>query len=386
LIKSLVRKVRKDSANILSFLSPSSKVFGPPKGYYANTDEYFEKKPSSGSKTLLNKETFPSSSCTASEKVEEKLFERHLVAIRDGRINLDPWAFITNDDKLLFKESSCYGPRPEEHWIFRSLKLPKSRRLEGKTLFLSARTNYWHLLMDELSDLTLLEINGIKPTGYDRVICESYPYPAGQELQEIFGLGKIRQASLRKDLHIECEELHFLTGSFCLSPKAVGLVRSKIMNWVERGSAQDTKEAGTKLVISRADADTRMWLNENECFEKLAPLGFKLINTSKMSLIDQVTAFSKAEIILGSHGAGLTNLLFMAPESQVIEIRSKEQGGEYSSADCFQQLSNILRLRHHVFPCEGIERKDLKGRSIEDADLLPDPEALLAFVRKTFHD
>ena len=105
MIKSLVRKVRKDSANILSFLSPGSKVFGPPKGYYANTDEYLEKKPSSGSKTLLNKETLPSSLCKASERVEEKLFERHLVAIRDGRINLDPWAFITNDDKLLFKES-----------------------------------------------------------------------------------------------------------------------------------------------------------------------------------------------------------------------------------------------------------------------------------------
>jgi capsular polysaccharide biosynthesis protein len=61
-------------------------------------------------------------------------------------------------------------------------------------------------------------------------------------------------------------------------------------------------------------------------------LDFKLIDPSKLSLSQQVEAFSNAEIILGPHGAGLTNIMFCNPGTKVIEIRSQEQGGDYSSA------------------------------------------------------
>jgi capsular polysaccharide biosynthesis protein len=114
--------------------------------------------------------------------------------------------------------------------------------------------------------------------------------------------------------------------------------------------------------------------------ELLDELGFKLIDPSKLSLSQQVEAFSNAEIILGPHGAGLTNIMFCNQGTKVIEIRSQEQGGDYSSATCYGELSKMMDIEHHVFKCEQVKRKELKGRSLEDADLVPDPEKLKNFV------
>lgn len=310
---------------------------------------------------------------------QQQNFVRNLVSIKKGRINLNPWAFITKDDKLLFKESSCYGPIPEDHWVFRSIKLPKIHELKGKTLFLSSRSNYWHLLADELCDLSLLINSRIKINEFDHIIFEKSPFSAGKELQEIFGLHQLNQVSLQELLHIECEELFFFTGTFCLSKHALSLVQYKIKSSLIQCSSNSGGNSN-RIIVSRGSSTTRRWLNENECKESLNTLGFELIDPSKLSLSEQVKAFSSAEIILGPHGAGLTNIMFCNPGTKVIEIRSQEQGGEYSSANCYEELSSIFRVKHHTFDCPSTERKDLKGRSIEDADLVPDPIKLMNFI------
>jgi len=370
LIKDLKNWAKYEIANLITKVSPSSKIFGPPSGHYTDIDEYLKHNSKAGTKKLLLDEKATD---------QHQNFARHLVSITNGRINLNPWSFITEDDKLLFKESSCYGPVPEDHWVFRSIKLPKLHKLAGKTLFLSSRSNYWHLLADELCDLTLLTESGINLNEFDQIVFEKSPFTAGKELQKNFTLDQVNQVSLQKHLHIECEELSFFTGTFCLSKHALSLVKYKIESFLELSLAKSGKSS-KRIIVSRGSSTTRRWLNENDCINLLDTLNFKLIDPSKLSLSQQVEAFSNAEIILGPHGAGLTNIMFCSPGTKVIEIRSQEQGGEYSSANCYEELSSIFRVKHHTFDCPSTERKDLKGRSIEDADLVPDPIKLMNFI------
>jgi len=355
---------------LLSTISPNSKIFGPPNGYYVDVDDYLKYNHNVGSKKLLLQE----------KKTQQiQCNERYHVTLKDARVNLNPWSFITADDKLLFKESSCYGPEPEEHWVFRTIKLPMAKKLNGKTLFLSSRSNYWHLLAEELCDLYLLFESGVKLSNFDQIIFEKPPSPACQTLHEIFGLDQVKQVSLQRNLHLESEELHFFTGTFCLSKHALKNVTKKILNHF--GFSHEThKDKPKAIVVSRGSSTTRRWLNEDECMGVLNSLGFKLIDPSKMSLIEQINTFSRAEVIVGAHGAGLTNLMFSCPGTKVIEIRSNEQGGEYSSATCYEELSDIMGMEHHIFQCPSIQRMDLKGRSIEDADLVPNPKQLKQFL------
>ena len=370
MINKLRNWVKYKVASLITKVSFSSKIFGHPKGHYTGVEEYLSHNPEAGTKKLLLEERVPD---------KQKNFVRHLVSIRNGRINLDPWSFITDDDKLLFSESSCYGPNPEDHWVFRSIKLPKVHKFAGNTLFLSCRNNYWHLLADELCDLSLLTESGINLNEFDQIVFENSHYNTGKQLQEIFGLSKVNQVSLNKFLHIECEKLFFFKGTFCLSKHALSLVKYKIKSYLAESSAK-SRESNKRIVVSRGTSNTRRWLNEDECMITLNSLGFKLIDPSKLSLSEQVDAFSNAEIILGPHGAGLTNLMFCNPGTKVIEIRAQEQGGEYSSATCYEELSDIFGVEHHTFPCSCIKRKELKGRSIEDADLIPDPRRLMNFI------
>lgn len=370
MIKDLKNWAKYEIANLITKVSPSSKIFGPPSGHYTDIDEYLKHNSEAGTKKLLLDEKATD---------QHQNFARHLASITNGRINLNPWSFITEDDKLLFKESSCYGPVPEDHWVFRSIKLPKLHKLAGKTLFLSSRCNYWHLLADELCDLTLLTESGINLNEFDQIVFEKSYFNAGKELQAIFGLNQASQVSLNKFLQIECEELYFFTGTFCLSKHALSLVKYKIDSFLELSWSKSGKSS-KRIIVSRGSSTTRRWLNENDCINLLDTLNFKLIDPSKLSLSQQVEAFSNAEIILGPHGAGLTNIMFCSPGTKVIEIRSQEQGGEYSSANCYEELSSIFRVKHHTFDCPSTERKDLKGRSIEDADLVPDPIKLMNFI------
>jgi capsular polysaccharide biosynthesis protein len=307
-------------------------------------------------------------------------FKLHLIILLNGRINLEPWAIITKDDKLLFGESSCYGPYPAEHWIFRTIKLPKPIHLTGKTLFISSRTNYWHLIANELCNLVALELSGIEVNHFDHIIFEKHTDKGGDDLHKIFSLQQHKQISISKNKHFICDELNFFSSPASLSKTLICAVKQKILSSFKYVDTNPTFSYPKRIAISRVSSSTRRWINEGECMQLLSSQGFHSVILENMNLLDQINIFRNADIILGPHGAGFTNLIFASPTTKIVEIRSEKQGGDYSSATCYEELSSILEIEHHVFHCPSIERKDLKGRAIEDADLVPDPEKLKNFV------
>lgn len=74
-----------------------------------------------------------------------------------------------------------------------------------------------------------------------------------------------------------------------------------------------------RVYLSRKDAEMRRVLNEPEVEVLLRMHGFESVQTEHMSVPEQVELFSKAEIIVGPHGAGLTNAVF-ASAPHVIEF------------------------------------------------------------------
>jgi capsular polysaccharide biosynthesis protein len=60
--------------------------------------------------------------------------------------------------------------------------------------------------------------------------------------------------------------------------------------------------------------------NEAELAEALRPLGFTTFVAGQAPVIEQIRAFSRARVIVGAHGAGLTNLIFAPPGAFVLEI------------------------------------------------------------------
>ena len=54
----------------------------------------------------------------------------------------------------------------------------------------------------------------------------------------------------------------------------------------------------------------RKLVNESEIKSRLEKVGFQSVKLSNISLENQIQIFKNAEIIVGLHGAGFTNLIF----------------------------------------------------------------------------
>jgi hypothetical protein len=72
-----------------------------------------------------------------------------------------------------------------------------------------------------------------------------------------------------------------------------------------------------KIYIERKN---RRLKNEKEVQAVLLKMGFTILRLENINLDDQIIIFSNARIIIGFHGAGLSNLLFCDPSVQVLEI------------------------------------------------------------------
>lgn len=75
-----------------------------------------------------------------------------------------------------------------------------------------------------------------------------------------------------------------------------------------------------RLLVSRVDSPWRRLGNEAEVAAVLAPLGFEVIVPGRLAFADQIAAFRDATHVVAPHGAGLANILFCAPGTQVLEV------------------------------------------------------------------
>jgi hypothetical protein len=83
-----------------------------------------------------------------------------------------------------------------------------------------------------------------------------------------------------------------------------------------------------KIYVQRPADGWRGLENDDAVRHLLEDRGFVAIRPEEHLLLDQITLFSQASVIVGMHGAGLTNVLF-APEAHLIELVGSYGGPEY---------------------------------------------------------
>lgn len=80
---------------------------------------------------------------------------------------------------------------------------------------------------------------------------------------------------------------------------------------------------GEYLYVSRDDASGRRLLNEQDLLARLHPGRWQRIVCSGLSVAEQIAAFRRARVVVGPHGAGLTNVMFCRPGTRFIELNCR---------------------------------------------------------------
>jgi capsular polysaccharide biosynthesis protein len=92
------------------------------------------------------------------------------------------------------------------------------------------------------------------------------------------------------------------------------------MKTIDRFSRSHPRER--KIYISRWKCGTRKVLNETDLLAPLREEGFERVTLEDLSFLEQVRLFASAQFVVGAHGAGLSNLVFCAPGTRVVELFS----------------------------------------------------------------
>jgi capsular polysaccharide biosynthesis protein len=116
------------------------------------------------------------------------------------------------------------------------------------------------------------------------------------------------------------------------------LTRSMIEYLKISGKGQDREKAPKQIYVSRRGYDNRQMRNEAQLSNALSALGFTRICPELLSVDDQISTFSNAEVIVGEIGAALSNAAFAPEGCRVIEIIP-----ELKSSIWIKNLSALLR-------------------------------------------
>ena len=90
---------------------------------------------------------------------------------------------------------------------------------------------------------------------------------------------------------------------------------------IEETGLSDINSAD-KIFISRDPLRNggRRLSNHDEVVDAFVERGFKIVVPEDHSVAQQAEIFSKARVVAASHGAGLTNIAFCQPGTQIVEF------------------------------------------------------------------
>jgi capsular polysaccharide biosynthesis protein len=117
-------------------------------------------------------------------------------------------------------------------------------------------------------------------------------------------------------------------------------LRSRLLSAL-RIAPRPNAAGGRRLFVVRRDVQRPRLINEAEIADTLAGLGFEAVALSGQSVAAQAALFAEAEIIVGAHGAGLTNALFAPNGAALLELH-----GVSERPDFFERIGDEKRFWH----------------------------------------
>ena len=247
----------------------------------------------------------------------------YVALLRDVEVETSDWAILDGEkvynseahNRALRKCAFVQGRASPDNKTFLFKLPPISRALDEACVHLGGDHNYCHWITRNLIKLALLE--GTPYAELPLLINEDLRRHQ-REYLDLLGIPDRRLIKLPRPSVVRCRELVVPTSLTNHVKMGIGTqwLRRQLAPWIESGPPTE------RLFVSRRDATVRRLLNESELEAALIPLGFSSIVPGEMSVREQIRRFSRAQVIVGAHGAAFANLVFAPAGTQVVEINS----------------------------------------------------------------
>ncbi len=218
------------------------------------------------------------------------------------------------------------------------------RRLSRGMVWMNAGAgaNYGHFLFDALPPLLWAERAGL--------LARHAPLSPllSRWQRDLVARAGIRTAlrEVRDDV-VAVDHLILTTAQNHYLHRAGGMLRD-LGGVLAASAAGEAQGDGPPVYLGRRWQTGRIIVNEAALLEGLRARGVRILQPGRMRVADQAAAVGGARILLGPSGAGLANLVFLAPGARVIEIRPGPVQEPWLDLACAN-----LGLEHRIIRAPG---------------------------------
>lgn len=245
--------------------------------------------------------------------------------------------------------------------ILRLQQAPKrNQRVEYDFLFPMIKRpsfSYYHWLVEYLPRVRALEHYERATDETPDILIEPSPPDWLLDTLELVGIQQERCVEwegkeARVDRLVVPKHFEKSRGEFLYpAPEDYQWLRSRVLSHEEVRNIP-TGEFSDRIYISRQDATERRVVNFEEVTDTLRSMGFVPYELEELSFAEQARMFSQAEMIVGPHGAGLTNVVFASDSAQIIDLINEDRltpGPDY--AYYYFVIAYLLGLEYDYLNC-----------------------------------
>jgi hypothetical protein len=198
----------------------------------------------------------------------------------------------------------------------------------------AGKTSYFHWMFDVLPRLKILK-KIIKKQKNIYYLLPSLRYEFQKETIKKLKISLNKCLSSDEFKHISSDNLIVADHPYTFDnnpSKSILHIPSWIIKWLKQKLFFNKKVKNNypkKIYIDRSDSNfskIRYITNEDEVKNTLKLENFSFVSLSSISFEQQAQMFYNADIIVGLHGAGFTNIIFSKPGCKIIELQSKTAG------------------------------------------------------------
>ena len=242
--------------------------------------------------------------------------------------------------------------------------LPKTKVVKESNVFILTdiwSTGPYHFYVDVLSKILELRehfdwnLDKIKVLLFDDTFTDKVTIPLFKDL----GLGGVKILKLKRN------EQYVLLGSnyFVTKPHIMGSnnprVIPKVYDFIQGNLVKyrKTLDANSyKGIYYYRTGLYRKVVNDQEIIEELTGLGFYCTSFDEFSYIEAFQLMQQTTFFVGIHGGGMTNMMFLPPNSSVIEIKNDNPD---PNSHCYWHLARSLRFDYTMFVADTIGKSNV---------------------------
>lgn len=309
-----------------------------------------------------------------------------------GRVLADP-AFLNigitdNKSRLIGGVSFQYNKQTindvSTNAILKARFFREPTRISGSVFSMingaGGANNYFHWMYDALPRINLLEESGFKVDFY---LAPGLSRRFQKETLQTLGIDESQTVDFSAVRHIIADQLIVSNsaGDTLERTSSQGIFYPRWVVEFLRKKFWPVKTGkfsmGQAIYISRRDVNSRKIINETELIEAFEKHNIKIYTLEDMPFTDQVGLFYSASLVVAPHGAGLANLAFCRPGTQVLEIFPS-----HFVKALYAYISFIAGLKYNYYIGEGV------GNSKKSIyrDFRVDATALTAIMANIWQD